>query len=125
MRTVLANLLATLADRLRPKAIPSALAGSQWSGTSYVDAYKRNRNPTPNELMAELKGTAWTCASINASVCASYHPRLYVRSGADDASPKCLTRPLAPGVERKLRELPHLAAHLKTAAKVEEVTKHP
>jgi hypothetical protein len=53
-------------DHLR-KSQPLSLAGGQWTGTSYVDAYKRNRNPTPNELQAELKNTAWTCASMNAT----------------------------------------------------------
>lgn len=63
---------------LRAKSAPASLTGNQWTGTSYVDSFKRNRNPTPNELMAELKATAWTCATINAAVCASYAPRLYV-----------------------------------------------
>ena len=45
------------------KSLPAVLAGGQWSGTSYADSYKRLRNPTPNELMAELKNTAWSCIS--------------------------------------------------------------
>jgi hypothetical protein len=57
----------------RRKSAPSSLAGGQWSGTNYVDAWKRTRSPSPNELMAELKGVAWACASINAAVCASNH----------------------------------------------------
>lgn len=58
-------------DPLKPpadaldKSMPSALAGGQWTGTGFIDSYKRNRNPTPNELMAELKGAAWGCVSIN------------------------------------------------------------
>jgi hypothetical protein len=39
----------------------------QWSGTAFTDNYKRNRNPTPNKLTAELKGVAWTCATSNAA----------------------------------------------------------
>jgi hypothetical protein len=77
------------------KTMPAALAGQQWSGTQYVDAYKRNRVPTPNELMAELKNTAWACASINAAVCASNPPALYVATSAGQAEPKCLTKALA------------------------------
>ena len=78
MRTLLANALNRAARWLVPKAIPPALTGGQWSGTQFVDAYRRNRAPTPNELMAELKNTAWACASINAAVCASNPPQLYV-----------------------------------------------
>jgi len=36
------------------KSIPASLTGGQWSGTAFTDAFKRNRQPTPNELMAEL-----------------------------------------------------------------------
>ena len=85
MRTYLADVFSRLADWLRPspsKAMPPVLAGAQWSGTSFIDAYRRNRNPTPNEILAELKNTAWTCASINAAVCASFPPRLYVTTPA-------------------------------------------
>ena len=69
--------------------MPAVLAGTQWSGTSLLDAYRRNRNPTPNELLAELKNTAWTCASINAAVCASFPPRLYVITDHGQPQPKC------------------------------------
>src|SRR5438128_5958051 len=108
MRTLLANTLHTLADWLRPKAMPAALAGNQWNGTSFVDAYQRNRQPTPNELLAELKGTAWTCATINAAVCASFPPRLYVATHPGETAPKCLTKALDPITERRLRSLPAL-----------------
>jgi hypothetical protein len=71
MRTLLAWLTSK-------KTMPAALSGGQWSGTAFVDAYKRNRNPTPNELMAELKNTAYACISLNSAVCASNPPNLYV-----------------------------------------------
>jgi HK97 family phage portal protein len=119
----------TLIDRLAAwwlrKSVPPALTGGQWSGTGFIDSYKRNRNPTPNELLAELKGTAWTCASINAAVCASYSPRLYVRTGASDPRPKCLTRPLSAREEHKLRKLPQLLAYTKSSRQIEEVVAHP
>src|SRR5262249_11809226 len=77
-RPPLADALARLASWLRPKAMPAALGGPQWTGTSFVDSYRRHRNPTPNELLAELRNTAWACASLNAGACASFPPRLYV-----------------------------------------------
>jgi hypothetical protein len=105
--------------------MPYALTGSQWSGTGFVDSYRRNRLPTPNEILAELKNTAWTCASINASTCANYPPRLYVITEHNQPRPKCQTKALAPRIERRLRSLPHLPARAKSAATIEEVTDHP
>jgi HK97 family phage portal protein len=119
------SLLHSLVRWLYRKTMPPALAGSQWSGTGYVDAYRRNRNPTPNELMAELKGTAWTCASINAAVCANYPPRLYVSTSRGQAAPKCLTRPLAHAAERRLRCCKTLPPRHAGAERLEEVIEHP
>ncbi|HVS34580.1 MAG TPA: phage portal protein [Gemmataceae bacterium] len=125
MRTYLAALFSRVAGWLRSKAVPPALTGAQWSGTSFIDAYRRNRAPTPNEILAELKNTAWTCASINAAVCASFPPRLYVTTMPNQARPKCLTKSPAPAVQRRLRAAPHLAARIKSAERIEEVTDHP
>ena len=36
-------------------------------------------NPTDHDLLSELKGTVYACAMLNASVCASFPPRLYYR----------------------------------------------
>ncbi len=125
MRTVLANLLHRAAGWVRPKSVPPALTGPQWSGTRFVDAYKRNRTPTPNEIMAELKNTAWTCASINAAVCASFPPRLFVCTRRNQPRPKCLTKTLTAAEERRLRSLPHLALHTRGVEHLEEVVDHP
>ena len=125
MRTYLADALSRLAGWLRPKSMPAVLAGSQWSGTSFIDAYRRNRNPTPNEILAELKNTAWTCASTNAAVCASFPPKLYVATRPDQQRPKCLTKSLPAAAERRLRSAPHLAARTKSADRIEEVADHP
>jgi HK97 family phage portal protein len=125
MRRLLANALNVLATWLSPKALPTSLAGNQWTGTTFVDVYKRNRNPTPNELMAELKGAAWTCASINASVCATFPPRLYVATHPDQPATRCLTKALDRRAERRLRQLPHLPPGLTKAQKIEEVLEHP
>ena len=121
MRAVLHRLSRWLVD----KTMPAALTGGQWSGTSFIDAYKRSREPTANELLAELKGTAWACISINAAVCASFPPRLYVTTGTGQARPKCAAKALPARAEHWLRSLPHLASHVKAAAAIEEVTDHP
>ncbi len=128
MRTYLADVFSRLADWLRPspsKALPPVLAGAQWSGTSFIDAFRRNRNPTPNEILAELKNTAWTCASINAAVCASFPPRLYVTTKPDQPRPKCLTKSLPAATQQRLRSAPHLVGRTRAAAHIEEVTEHP
>ncbi len=125
MRTYLADVFSRLSGWLRPKSMPAVLTGSQWSGTSFIDAYRRNRNPTPNEILAELKNTAWTCASTNAAVCASFPPKLYVTTRPDQPRPKCLTKSLAAATERRLRSAPHLSARTKSAEHIEEVADHP
>ncbi len=125
MRTLLANTLIRLGRWLHGKAVPYALTGAQWRGTSFVDAYKRDRQPTPNELLAELKNTAWTCASINAAVCANHPPALYVVTRHNQPRPLCDTRALDPRTEKRLRAMPHLAARTKDAAAIEQVTDHP
>jgi HK97 family phage portal protein len=125
MPSLLTNVLARLGTWLRRKSVPPALTGPQWTGTRFADAYKRNRAPTPNEIMAELKNTAWTCASINAAVCASFPPRLYVATRAGQPAPKCLTKSLSGPEERRLRAAPHLALHTRGIDQVQEVTDHP
>lgn len=124
MRTLLANTLHALANLIRPKAIPTSLAGNQWTGSTFVDVFKRTREPSPNELLAELKNTAFTCATLNAAVCASFPPRLYVATQADQPSPRCLTRALEPAVERRLRRRA-LPPRFTKAARLEEVLEHP
>src|SRR5437879_2546885 len=125
MTSLFANALSALVRRLRGKAVPPALAGGQWSGTSYVDAYKRNRQPTPNELLAELKNTAWACASINAAVCASHPPQLFVATHDGQPSPKCLTKALVPHAEHALRSDARLAVKYRHAPRIEQVLDHP
>src|SRR5262245_29190680 len=70
----------------------------------------RWRNPTAADLLAELRDTAWTCATINAAPCAGLPPRLYVRTWAGQPPPRAATR---------------AAPHMKAAERVEEVTSHP
>jgi HK97 family phage portal protein len=118
-------ILHRFASWLARKTNPGVLTGGQWSGTAFIDAYKRNRQPTPNELLAELKGVAWTCASINAAVCAAYPPRLYVTTHDRQPPPRCLTRALLPAEERRLRGRTDLPARLTKAAQVAEVLDHP
>src|SRR5438874_12902248 len=121
MPRTFAAVVAGLSQWFQSKSAPPNLAGSQWTGTGFVDAYKRDRNPTPNEQLAELKNTAFTCASINAAVCAAYSPRLYVATHPDQPAPKCLTRDLDRTSEERLRGRRGLPAHLTKARQPQEV----
>jgi HK97 family phage portal protein len=105
------------------------LTGNQWSGTSFIDSFKRERNPTPNELMAELKNTAFTCATINAAVCAAFPPKLYVATDPKTQSEaRCLKQPLDSRTENRIRRnwaSISKPGHLGHATRLEEVLDHP
>jgi HK97 family phage portal protein len=124
-RGFLANTLSRLASWLSWRAMPAPLGGSQWTGTGFVDSYKRNRNPTPNEILAELKSTAWTCASLNAQACANHPPSLYVTTEEGQARPKCETRPVSRKALQRLKARRGLARRLARAKEVRQVTDHP
>jgi HK97 family phage portal protein len=81
---------------------------------------RRPRTPTASELFAELKGTAWTCASINAAVCASLPPRLFVSTTPAQPRLRCLTRSLDPAIVTRLAGVRGPAA-----PQIEEVLDHP
>jgi HK97 family phage portal protein len=128
MASPLHFLRSILSALLRTRAVPPALTGGQWSGTSFVDSFLRNRTPTPNELLAELKNTAFTCASINASVCASYPPRLFVTTHPGQPEPKCLASPIDRLTERHIRRhAARVARHapIHKAARLQEILDHP
>src|SRR5262245_29103876 len=103
IRTLLASALTRLAGWLAPAALrPRHLAGWQ-------PLPGRAVAPGPADLLAELKSTAWTCASLNASACASFPPRLYVVTRPGQSAPRCLTRSLDGHERTRLRGLAHLS----------------
>src|SRR5262245_39384616 len=125
MRRILANALNLLARWLGSRAMPPGLARGPGRGPVYLDSYRKHREPTALELLGELKNTAWTCATINASVCACFPPRLYVSTAPGQAQPKCLTRALPPRIEAQLRAAPQLAVRLQGTETIAEVIDHP
>lgn len=114
IRTLLARSLTRLAGWFVPPLSRSATSAPS-------PALNRSRSPTANDLLAELKATAWTCASLNAAVCASFAPRLYVRTKRGQPLARCVTRTLSANEERQLRALPALRG----TERVEEVLEHP
>ncbi len=104
---------------LMRKTLPGSLVPP--SAPNFLDAFRQRRQPTPIELLAELKSTAWACASINAGVCASLPPQLLVLTGKGQAPPRCATRKLEPKAKRQLQAAkPQAASDI-----VEEVVDHP
>ena len=119
------SLLHRLARWLARKTAPPAVRNGAPNTLPFADAYRRLRSPSPLDLMAELKNTAYACASLNAAVCATYPPRLYVSTRPGEPQPRCLTRALPPAERRQLLARPGLAVRLKGAEHVEEVLDHP
>src|SRR5262245_28392198 len=112
IRDTLASMLTRLAGWLAPPR-PSSSSGWPMPG--------RTRPPSSADLLAELKATAWTCAGLNASACASFPPRLFVTTAPGQAVPRCLTRSLPPHEERRLRA----SLRLDSPSRIEEVHDHP
>ncbi len=107
---------------LRPKALTSQVAGG---GPDPFELGRHRRQPTPAELLYELKNTVFTCASINAATCAAFPPRLYVATYENQPAPKCATRALPHQVEKQLRARPSMPARHKQALQLAEVIEHP
>jgi HK97 family phage portal protein len=106
---------------LGQKAMPRVLGAPQWTGPRTLDGFRQRREPNANDLLYELKATAWTCASLNAQTCAAHPPKLYVTTKHNQPAPKCRTKALQPRKKRWLAKVVDLAG----AQDVEEVTDHP
>ncbi|VTR96804.1 phage portal protein [Tuwongella immobilis] len=99
----------------------SPLGSPAWAG----EFHNKRREPTSQELLRELKNTAYACASINASVCAAFPPRLFFRSVGSHSGqlPGKLpgggtTRALPPAIAKAM-------ARATRADRVDEVIDHP
>lgn len=119
IRNLIAKGLEGLASLIKTKA-GAEVAGVRGTSTftpgGYIDAYRKHRAPTPKELVEELKNTAWTCATINAAVCAAFPPKLYVSTQPGQDQPKCRTKAISKD---------HPAAIKRKGMSVQEVEDHP
>jgi HK97 family phage portal protein len=118
MRRTLVKLLRWLGRKMASSARTDSSAG-------WVELSPRTRSPGTAELLQELKNTAWTCAALNAAVCASYLPRLYVATAAGEPAPRCRTRPLDRKALARIRENPQLPPAVTGAEAIAEVLSHP
>ncbi|MBL8792898.1 MAG: phage portal protein [Planctomycetia bacterium] len=123
MRTYLAAAFVRLARWLHPKAASPSWRDGPWTSPPFLNA--SHRQPSPQELLTELKGAAWTCASLNAAACAHHAPRLYVATHDEQPPPRCRTRTLSRAADERLRALPYLPAARSKSVQIEEVLDHP
>lgn len=108
--------LSWLTRKSDPVRTPDFSGWMAFANADFIDAYRRQREPTPRELLRELKATAWACATINAASCASYAPRLYYTLREGQSLPKVKTRPTSEATRK---------AQGKTSAHVVEILDHP
>jgi HK97 family phage portal protein len=125
MRTLLAHTLTRVASWLRGKAGARRPGPFEADWAGWVDLYRRVREPSSRDLLAELKNTAWACASVNAGVCASYYPRLFVATHDGQPQARCLTAALDRKTEERIRSDRTLPVRTTKAQRLEEVLDHP
>lgn len=114
MKQLLHRFARWLVRKTAPPYLPMGTA-------AFLDGCRPRNQPTANDLLASLKNTAWSCATINASVCASMPPRLYVSTGKGQAPSRCATRKLESVFVKQLQATrQQMAQHT-----IEEVTDHP
>ncbi len=96
-------------------------------GTPYSDVFRKSRAPTARELVQQLVGIAYACATLNADLLAATRLRLYIRTRPGEAKVKAHLQPVP--VSRKtllkLREDPAVSHYVAGEIAVEEVTQHP
>ena len=96
-------------------------------GATYSDVFRLSRAPTPHELIQQLVGTAYACATLNADLVASATLRLYVATRPGESPPKSYLRPRQ--ISRKalsnLKDNPAFAGFVAGDVTIHEVTHHP
>ena len=116
-----------VAAKSAPTAGASAFLYPLPLGAAYSDVFRKSRSPSPRELVQQLVGTAYACATLNADLVASATLRLYVTTRPGDPEPKSYLNP-HPIPRKALARLaadPLLADVISSGAKVHEVTRHP
>ncbi|HEY2586215.1 MAG TPA: phage portal protein [Tepidisphaeraceae bacterium] len=96
-------------------------------GAPYSDVFRKDRAPTPRELVQQLVGVAYACATLNADLVASTALKLYVATRPGDTKAKGHLHPQA--VSRKtlarLHDDPALAEFVAGDVTIQQVTHHP
>lgn len=112
---------------LRSKSAPPAGSYSYgWGGgSSWSDAFKFRRAPSPSELTDAYKSIVYACVNLNANAVARTPLRLYAITKGGQARPKCAVEGVSRKTYERLRHLDYATKSVAGAERVEEVTAHP
>jgi hypothetical protein len=119
------------ADGLYTKAtVPLPYRGTDSPG--YLDAFRKDRAPTPTEMVAENLNTAYACSHLNGLGVAGTKLGLYAQSRGtmDEGRAKRArewgaVRKIGRKQARRLKALPYIAQQVAGADEIEEVVQHP
>jgi HK97 family phage portal protein len=97
------------------------------AGDGWTDMFHKDRAPTPRELVHQLVGTAYACATLNSDLVASATLRLYVATRPGEPLPPghLHARPVSRKTLSQLEKSPAVANILPGAAQIHEITRHP
>jgi HK97 family phage portal protein len=93
-------------------------------GPAYTDRYKKQRIPTPAELVAQYRNAVYTCVRLNAEAGACVARKLYVQTRRGEPRPKCKIKGLSNQKQEYLRSQSSMSGRIAGDTDVEEVTDH-
>lgn len=111
------------------KSLPTnyGLVDSTPLGAPYSDLFRKSRAPSPRELIQQLVGIAYACATLNADLVAATRLRLFLRTRPGEAKAKASLGAVA--VSRKtlarLKDDASAAQYVAGEVNIQEVTQHP
>lgn len=108
----------TVAKKAIKKSSPYGMGGSF---PAFVDQYRRQRAPSPQNLVEEYEEVAYTCANLNATTVASTPLRLFLQSSKGQTNRFWPTK----SVCKYERDVLRKRLSLTSDHKLEEVLNHP
>lgn len=93
-------------------------------GSAYTDRWKKDRAPTPLELITEIVGVAYVCINLNSSSTASTKLQLFCRTQKGDRKTRWATRTIGTKQKKWLAECKS-TANMMTSGDVHQVLDHP
>jgi HK97 family phage portal protein len=110
------------------KSAPAGLglfgSGGTAYGPSYTDRYRKQRVPTPAELIAQYRNAVYTCVKLNANGRAGVAQKLYVQTRRGDPRPKCKIQGVPDKKQLYLRSQSSMSGRIAGDSDIEEVTDH-
>jgi HK97 family phage portal protein len=96
-------------------------------GAAYSDMFRKDKAPSPRELIQQLVGTAYACATLNSDLVASTSIRMYVITRPGDPQPKSWLRPVRASRKAlaRFQSDPAFDGFVAGDTTVQEVTHHP